>query len=215
MWDLPSGAPFLWDSHAFTLRITRCRGTPCRDVGHHPTRGRLPHRPATDHTVTPALDAIRRIVRALRLSARRAERDLGLSGAQLFVLQQLGERAAESVNDLAERTHTHQSSVSVVVRRLVDRNLVVRAPSREDARRVRLELSRKGRALLRRSRPAVQLSLIRAMARLSPAQRRRLGSLLRLLVKEMGLAGSPASMMFTGSEGPDGPTRHRTPHARR
>lgn len=175
----------------------------------------MPHRPATDHSVTPPLDAIRRIVRALRLSARRAERDLGLSGAQLFVLQQLGEGAAESVNDLAERTHTHQSSVSVVVRRLVDRDLVVRAPSREDARRVRLELSKKGRALLRRSRPAVQLSLIRGMARLSPAQRRRLGSLLGLLVKEMGLAGSPASMMFTGSEGHDGPTRQHTPHARR
>ena len=175
----------------------------------------MPRRPATDRAITQVLDGLRRIVRALRISARRSEQELGLSGAQLFVLQELGQRAAESANDLADRTHTHQSSVSVVVGRLVDRGLVVRTPSGEDARRVRLELSGAGRALLRRSRPSVQPALIRAMTRLAPAQRRQLGSLLGLLVKQMGLAGSPASMMFTESEESDGNTRRRTARARR
>jgi DNA-binding MarR family transcriptional regulator len=59
------------------------------------------------------LDAVRRIVQALRESSRQAERQVGLSGAQLFVLQKLAESPASSVNELAARTHTHQSSVSL------------------------------------------------------------------------------------------------------
>ena len=73
------------------------------------------------------LDAIRRIVRLLRQSARAAERRTGMSAAQLFVLQQLRSAGgALTPGELAERTLTHQSSVSVVARRLVDGGLVKR-----------------------------------------------------------------------------------------
>ena len=74
--------------------------------------------------VQAILDAVRHVVQALRESSRLAERQVGLTGAQLFVLQKLAESPALSVNELAERTHTHQRSVSTVVSRLVDRRLV-------------------------------------------------------------------------------------------
>ena len=61
------------------------------------------------------LDSIRGIVQVLRESSRAAEERVGLSGAQLFVLQKLGEGGGASLNELAARTRTHQSSVSVVV----------------------------------------------------------------------------------------------------
>lgn len=166
-------------------------GTPCLSI----RRARLASN-APDHTITRSIDALRRIIRALRLSARRAERELGLSGAQLFVLQQLGERSAHSLNDLAHRTRTHQSSVSVVVRRLVDRGLVERTRAADDGRRVRMRISTEGLRLLRRSRPAVQVQLIEAIAGLRPAERRVFASTLERLVKQMGLAASPARLMF-------------------
>ena len=56
------------------------------------------------------LDSLRRIVQALRgESSRRAEQDLGVSGAQLFVLDALALAPALSVNELAYRTRTHQN----------------------------------------------------------------------------------------------------------
>ncbi|MGH7512289.1 MAG: MarR family winged helix-turn-helix transcriptional regulator [Gemmatimonadales bacterium] len=155
---------------------------------------------APDDAVTRAVDAFRRIVRAVRLSACRAERGLGLSGAQLFVLQQLGASSVRSLNELAERTRTHQSSVSVVVRRLVERGLVTRTRPADDTRRVALGLSKAGRALLRRFPPVAQIQLIRAIAGLSPSQRRALASTLELVVRRMGLAASPASMMYTDAD---------------
>jgi DNA-binding MarR family transcriptional regulator len=94
------------------------------------------------------MNALRRIVRDLRLGTRDAERTAGVSGAQLFVLQALNERPAASLDDLAERTLTDQSSVSVVVHRLIDRKLVASRVSSVDARRVELSLTASGRRLL-------------------------------------------------------------------
>src|SRR3954463_8082348 len=98
--------------------------------------------------LTTVMDSLRALVRALRISTRAVEKEIGISGAQLFVLQQLLDSPARSVNDLAERTSTHQSSVSTVVSRLVDRGLVRREPSADDARRMEISITDRGRRLL-------------------------------------------------------------------
>src|SRR5260221_224334 len=59
--------------------------------------------------VRTAIDALRRIVRALRVSARAAEKRLGISAPQLFVLQQLADHARLSIGELARPTATAQS----------------------------------------------------------------------------------------------------------
>src|SRR5579872_2847648 len=101
--------------------------------------------------VREALDAFRRIVQALRTASRETEQRLGVSAAQLFALQQLAALPGLSINELASRTFTHQSSVSVVVQRLVDRKLVEKVSSKDDRRRLRLAITDAGRQVLRRS----------------------------------------------------------------
>lgn len=106
------------------------------------------------------MNAVRSIVRAQRINTRAIELKMGISLAQLFVLQQLAERPAESLNELAERTATHQSSVSVVVRRLVERGLVSRTASAADKRRIEIDVTPAGRALLSDAPPTIQSQLI-------------------------------------------------------
>jgi hypothetical protein len=72
--------------------------------------------PLTDD-VRALLDAIRRIVQSLHASSRDSQSTTGLSTAQLFVLRTVEGSGGLSINDLAARTFTHQSSVSVVVSR--------------------------------------------------------------------------------------------------
>ena len=142
------------------------------------------------------MNAIRSIVRALRLNTRSIEGKLGISLAQLFVLQQLAEKPAESLNELADRTATHQSSVSVVVRRLVDRGFVTRDAAPADRRRVQIALTAAGHALLRGAPPTVQSDLLHGMSRMAPEQRATLAELLEtwLLASGIDLAAPP--MMF-------------------
>src|SRR6185312_9441367 len=84
------------------------------------------HSGAAERDGFVAVEAIRKIVRALRDSAHVAQGQTGLTGAQLFVLRVLAEHPGLSINALAERTMTHQSSVSVVAGPLDDRGLVAR-----------------------------------------------------------------------------------------
>lgn len=143
------------------------------------------------------VDAFRRLVRELRSSAAAAQRRAGLSAARLFVLQQL--RAAGtplSLGELAERTLTHQSSVSVVVQRLVEARLVTRGRAADDGRRLEVSLTPRARALLRRSPQLFQERLITGVGALPPSRRKGLADGLLALVDELGLSGAPPAMFF-------------------
>lgn len=174
----------------------RPRHTPRRPAPRHLSS--RPGRRAADphHDLAAALDALRRIVRALGISARTAERSVGVTGAQLLVLQLLRDGPARSLNELAERTFTHQSTVSVIVDRLVTRGLVTRRRSTEDARRLVLTLTPAGRVALRRAPPPAQVQLIGSLEALPPAARRALAQTLEAIVTGMGLAAEPPGMLF-------------------
>ena len=124
------------------------------------------------------MNAVRSIVRAQRINTRAIELKMGISLAQLFVLQQLADRPAESLNELAERTATHQSSVSVVVRRLVDRGLVSRTASAADKRRIEIDVTPTGRSLLADAPTTIQVQLIQGMRTLSRDDQDQLADLL-------------------------------------
>lgn len=143
------------------------------------------------------LDSIRRIVRLLRQSDRDAQRKTGLSGAQLFVLQQL--RAAGGTltpGELARRTLTHQTSVSGVVRRLSDAGHVRRVRSATDARRIELRLTSAGRAAVRRAPVLAQERLISAVDELNDSRRTALARTLSELVRRLGVGALPPPMFF-------------------
>jgi DNA-binding MarR family transcriptional regulator len=145
--------------------------------------------------ISRAMNAVRGIVRALRINTRAIELKMGISLAQLFVLQQLAEKAAESLNELADRTATHQSSVSVVVRRLVDNGLVSRAEVPNDRRRIRIELTAAGHQKLAGAPSTVQVELIAGLQRLDTEQRRTLADLLELWTKAAGVDLATPPMM--------------------
>jgi DNA-binding MarR family transcriptional regulator len=152
-------------------------------------------RRAVDETRV-VLDAFRRVVRALREGSRASEKAVGLSAAQLFVLQRLAQRPALSLGELAEQTFTHQSSVSVVVSRLVERGLVRRARSPLDARRVALAVTPLGRLLLAQAPDAAQQWLIDAVERLPARSRTQLAEALLRLVAEMAIEDAEPAMLF-------------------
>lgn len=173
-----------------------------------PPRPRL-RRGDRDAEVQSALDALRRIVQGIRLHGTRAERGTGLSGAQLFVLQQLAEAPAQSLNELAERTRTHQSSVSTVVTRLVSRRLVSRRRSSDDARRLLLEVTPAGLALLAGAPETAQTLLIAALDALPAGRRRSLVRELRALVAVLGMDREPPALFL------EPPDRAGSPAGRR
>ena len=161
-----------------------------------PTITVLPAAGTDDADVAQVFNSLRRLVHALHNASRDTERRLGVPGAQLFVLTQLRATPSISINALAERTMTHQSTVSVVVRRLVRRKLVKKVRSADDARRVELTLTPAGTALLRRAPESVQGRLARAIEAIEPAERQILARGLQHLVRTIGVDTGVTPMFF-------------------
>jgi DNA-binding MarR family transcriptional regulator len=154
----------------------------------------LDHAFMTD--MTTVMDSLRALVRALRISTRAVEKEIGISGAQLFVLQQLESGPAGSVNHLAELTSTHQSSVSTVVSRLVERGLVRRQPSADDGRRMEISITDQGRNLLASAPRTAQWRMQEAMQRMGCERTRVLAEGIEALVRNSGFLQLPAPMFF-------------------
>jgi len=152
---------------------------------------------ASQKVVRDLMDYFRQLVQALRTSHRAAEH-LNLTGAQLFIINVIGESDKPlSIGEVAERTLTDQSTVSVVATRLVDKGLVARSRSQADSRRVELSLTAAGRKLYR-SAPATvaQRGLAAALLRLSADDASSLRRILARVIREAGASEEPARMMF-------------------
>jgi DNA-binding MarR family transcriptional regulator len=166
------------------------------------------------HAVATSLDALRRVLRALRVAARDTLATSGVSAAQLYVLRALADDADASLSELATRTMTDRTSVKAVVDRLVEGGLVTKKTSTEDRRRAAIRITPKGRTLLRGApRPPTAL-LVDGLEQLEPAQLRRLARGLRALTRAMKIDEDRAGMLF--EELPEGePAGRARPRAAR
>ena len=134
--------------------------------------------------MTRVIDSVRVLVKALRDSGRDTEQKLGITSAQLYVLQALRDQPA-SINEIAARTYTHQSSVSMVVARLVESRLVTRSAARGDARRLSISLTKAGRNLVKKAPEGAQRRLVNALRAMSKSDLKALSSQLSNLTEIM------------------------------
>jgi DNA-binding MarR family transcriptional regulator len=147
-----------------------------------------------------AVASIRRIVRMLRLASQQTQAAAGISAAQLFVLQQLGDGAELSLNELAERTLTDRSSAAAVVDRLRAQKLVDRTTDPADRRRAVIRITAAGRRILGRAPDAPTTALLAALRRLDGRELTALARSLQRLTVALGATDDPPSMLFADEQ---------------
>jgi MarR family transcriptional regulator, organic hydroperoxide resistance regulator len=149
-----------------------------------------------DRQRAEALRAIRSLIGAMGRSARSIEWRTGFTNAQLFLLRQLSTAESMSVNELAERAATNQSTVSSVLGRIVRAGLVSHERSPDDGRRAVLSLTPKGRRMLGRAPTPPTEALLNAIKSLSDRDARALNAWLTALLAALGVATEDAPMLF-------------------
>ncbi|MBC7532253.1 MAG: MarR family transcriptional regulator [Oligoflexus sp.] len=151
----------------------------------------------SDKTAYDVLDSCRHLVSLIHIASRATEKNLGLSAAQLYVLRKLQQSDHHlSLSDIAAITHTHQSSVSVVVKKLIEKGLVASKSAKDDARRLELKVTAKARKLLESSPEAVQDRLIRAIQTLRQDDAEHLQKILGLVLGAAEARVEPAPLFF-------------------
>ena len=149
--------------------------------------------------VASVMNSIRALVAALSQSARAVERDTGVTNAQLFVLRELAENEPLSINDIAARAMTLQSTASLLVTRLVGLGLVRRTVDEDDARRALIRLTARGKRIVDRAPEPPTAAVLRALRKLTPETRRRLHDALTRLLGSMGVQRTESPPLFEPS----------------
>ncbi len=114
-----------------------------------------------------AMQAIRRIIRAIELHSRRMAQRHGLTGPQLVVLRELSRLPSTPVGDLARRVSLSHATVTDILDRLQVRGLVERSRDVEDHRRVLVRPTESAAALLQKVPTIVQERFSEQLSRLA------------------------------------------------
>lgn len=148
------------------------------------------------------LNSFRCLVKSLRVADRAGIKEYGLGASQLYVLHELKRDAPLSVIDLAGRMATDQSTVSVVVAKLIDKGFVTRARSEDDARRIDLTLTAKGHRAVKNLPPPIQHRIIEGVQRLPRSGARALAESLRDICDVLGIADEHPPMLMDDNPKP-------------
>lgn len=94
----------------------------------------------------------------------------GVTGQQRLVIRIVGTFPGVSAGDIAKILHIHPSTLTGILQRLADHDLLRRSLDPEDARRARLELTAKGKRLTAPGVGTVEIAVKRVLARFDEAE---------------------------------------------
>jgi DNA-binding MarR family transcriptional regulator len=117
-----------------------------------------------------ALQQFRLIYGCIRQHFRDVERKCGISGSQLWILQEVAAEPGIGVSEVAEHLFIHQSTCSQLVEKLVSGGLMSKERSKLDQRRVGLTVSASGKDILERAPGPFEGVLPAVLATLDQAQ---------------------------------------------
>jgi len=167
-------------AHATSTATTR-RRAPASAAKAAPRRP-VPSSPEHDALMREVLMQFRVAFRTISQHYHRVRKSLGVSGAQLWALAEIGEERGVTVGALARRLAIHQSTASNLVEALESAGLVERRRDSDDGRVVTLYLTARGTRLLRRAPKPLRGVLQQALCDLPAASLRDLhGNLVELL----------------------------------
>ena len=140
--------------------------------------------------------ALRRVIRAVDLHSRNLAASHGLTGPQALLLKAL-QHGRLSAGELASRVSLSQGTVTDILNRLEKRGTIMRLRDASDGRRVLVELTPKGLALMKESPPLLQERFIRRFSRLEEWEQTQLLASLQRIASMMDADDIDASPVLS------------------
>ena len=142
------------------------------------------------------LVTLRQIIRAIDLRSKKLERESGLTGPQLLIMQAIGEAQTISPGTLAKSVSLSQATVTTILDRLEKRYLVLRMRSSDDKRKVAVSLTQEGEELLRQAPNLMQEDFIKAFEELKEWEQTQILSSLQRVAAMMNAEGLDAAPLI-------------------
>jgi DNA-binding MarR family transcriptional regulator len=102
------------------------------------------------------LISLRKIIRSIDLHSKRLNKESGMTGPQLLILQEISRNQGITAKQVSESVNLSQGTVTTILERLEKRKMIRRERSKEDKRRVAIFLTEKGNDLLNKAPKPLQ-----------------------------------------------------------
>ena len=145
-----------------------------------------------------ALQNMRVVMRAAQRHSTQIEKQCGVSGAQLWVMQELFEQPGLRLGALAGKMSIHQTTASNLVDALVKKSYVNKARDQPDQRVVTLTLTEAGQAVLAQAPQPARGLLPGALSRLDGASLDQLNAGLAALLAVVAPGDTQAGLQPFG-----------------
>ncbi|MFW6215445.1 MAG: MarR family winged helix-turn-helix transcriptional regulator [Alkalispirochaetaceae bacterium] len=113
------------------------------------------------------LETLRKIIRAIDIHSRKLSKEFGLTGPQLVVIKEIASKGKVSIGEVAKAVSLSQATVTSILDRLEQRDLVRRDRSDEDRRRVLVHVTDRAHSVLQSNPNFLQDEFLRRFTALA------------------------------------------------
>src|SRR5215210_2631764 len=151
----------------------------------------IPAANAVPYEIRPlgqALDFLRvlwAINHGLATTSRYMKSKYGVTGRQRLIIQVVNEFPGISAGDLAKVLHLDPSTLTGVLQQMTERGLLLLQPHARDRRRLRIQLTPKGRRMSHMAVGAIEAAVSKTLSRVSPAKLKATREVLALLADNL------------------------------
>jgi len=147
--------------------------------------------------VAEIIDDIRRVFHVVNEQSKKAKRETGLTGPQLWAIKMIGELSPVRVSDLAARMYLHPATVVGILNRLELQGLINRMRTNEDRRVVKIELTDAGNAIVAKAPQVAQGLLVAGLEVLPLKKLQDISDVLEELVQILGAQELPPRLILS------------------
>ncbi|MCG8684068.1 MAG: MarR family transcriptional regulator [Desulfobacterales bacterium] len=155
------------------------------------------------------LISIRKIIQAVDIHSRKLNKEFGLTGPQLIVLQEISDNNQISITPLSKATSLSQATITDITKRLEAKGYITRKKREDDRRAISLSLTDKGEEVINDLPPLLQETFTNRFAKIENWEQLMIMSAFERVVNLMAAEEIEASPILV-----TGPIQKTTPEER-
>jgi DNA-binding MarR family transcriptional regulator len=146
------------------------------------------------------LISLRKIIRAIDLHSKQIERESGLTGPQLLLMQLIDTSGEITAGVIAREVSLSQATVTSIIDRLERKGLLQRVRNTDDKRKVMVSLTAEGRTALEKAPTLMQESFIKRFDQLEEWEQSLILSSLQRVGDMMNASDLDAAPLLDSSD---------------
>lgn len=148
-------------------------------------------------TIAEIMQSLRRITKAIQNYSHEVSDKFGITGPQLWAVKTISQNEGLSPGELSQRMYLHPSTITGLIDRLEKKDFVERYRDQEDRRVIKLQLTPRGKELVRRAPDPIQGKMIYGLRKLKKAELSFVYESIQKLVEVMEAQDVKATFFFS------------------